>query len=50
MVLIRKSGIKAVKVTEKVKILLELVTKTVLFVTCTPLNSNVESLTLPLID
>ena len=38
-----------VKVTEKVKIFLESVTKTVLNVTCTPLNSNVESLTLPLL-
>ena len=38
------------KVREKVKIFLESVTKTVLYVTCTPLNSNVESLTLPLID
>ena len=37
------------KVREKVKIFLESVTKTVLYVTCTPLNSNVESLTLPLI-
>ena len=36
------------KVREKVKIFLESVTKTVLYVTCTPLNSNVESLTLPL--
>ena len=40
---------KTVKVTEKVKIFLESVTKTVLYVTCTPLNSNVESLTLPLL-
>ena len=37
-----------VKVTEKVKVFLESVTKTVFYVTCTPLNSNVESLTLPL--
>ena len=49
MVLLRKSRIKTVKVTEKVKIFLESVTKTVLYVTCTPLNSNVESLTLPLL-
>ena len=38
-----------VQVTEKLKIFLESVTKTVLYVTCTPLNSNVESLTLPLL-
>ena len=43
-----------VKVNEKAKIFLESVTKTVLYVTSTvgsgtPLNSNVESFTLPLI-
>ena len=47
-VLLRKSRIKTVNVTEKVKVFLESVTKTLHYVTCTPLNSNVESLTLPL--
>ena len=37
-----------VKVRKKAKVFLESVTKTVFYVRCTPSNSDVESLTLPL--
>ena len=51
--LLRKSKIKTVKVRKKAKVFLESVTKMVFYVrctVCTPSNSDVESVTLPLLD
>ena len=48
MFLQRKPKIKMVNVIKKFKVFLESVTKTVFYVRCTPSNSNVGPLTLPL--